>query len=170
MIFFFLLFFGDFKPILDCWAMIMNVLNSISFFTALPSIFGWLQACCKCGRLSSGVLRRTPFSIRSSQGKGSSPNWAKHRKHRRILSSDGRHVVILQGYMCKAPVSFRCINAISKIFTEEMIQGLQRIGWKKVDVSFHSAPWPLFAHNNIHVMVKLSFYLVFFYSSLSNII
>lgn len=83
---------------------------------------------------------------------------------------EGMHVVILQGYMCKAPVSFQCINAISKFLTEEMIQGLQRIGWKKVDVSFHSAPWPFFAHNNIHVMVKLSFYFVFFYSSLSNII
>ncbi|XP_048490300.1 uncharacterized protein LOC104900483 isoform X2 [Beta vulgaris subsp. vulgaris] len=34
---------------------------------------------------------------------------------------------------------------------EEMMQGLQRLGWKKVDVSFHSAVWPFFAHNNIHV-------------------
>ncbi|XP_056685267.1 uncharacterized protein [Spinacia oleracea] len=34
---------------------------------------------------------------------------------------------------------------------EEMIHGLQRLGWKKVDVSFHSAVWPFFAHNNIHV-------------------
>ncbi|KAG9446820.1 hypothetical protein H6P81_012948 [Aristolochia fimbriata] len=37
------------------------------------------------------------------------------------------------------------------IMEEEMIQGLQRVGWKKVDVSFHSALWPFFAHNNIHV-------------------
>ncbi|KAG0499360.1 hypothetical protein HPP92_004051 [Vanilla planifolia] len=37
------------------------------------------------------------------------------------------------------------------IMEEEMINGLQRIGWKKVDVSFHSAFWPFFAHNNIHV-------------------
>ncbi|XP_042504008.1 uncharacterized protein LOC122081100 isoform X2 [Macadamia integrifolia] len=37
------------------------------------------------------------------------------------------------------------------IIEEEMIRGLQRIGWKKVDVSFHSAFWPFFAHNNIHV-------------------
>eukprot|EP01018_Ginkgo_biloba_P000016 Gb_11312 [translate_table: standard] len=34
---------------------------------------------------------------------------------------------------------------------EEMIRGLQRIGWKKVDVSFHSTLWPFLAHNNIHV-------------------
>ncbi|XP_073280578.1 uncharacterized protein, partial [Primulina huaijiensis] len=34
---------------------------------------------------------------------------------------------------------------------EEIIHGLQRIGWWKVDVSFHSAFWPFFAHNNIHV-------------------
>lgn len=38
-----------------------------------------------------------------------------------------------------------------QIMEEEMIHGLQRIGWKKVDVSFHSAFWPFFAHNNIHV-------------------
>ncbi|KAL5989646.1 hypothetical protein ACLOJK_010539 [Asimina triloba] len=34
---------------------------------------------------------------------------------------------------------------------KEMIRGLQRVGWKKVDVSFRSALWPFFAHNNIHV-------------------
>ncbi|XP_058095602.1 uncharacterized protein LOC131241011 isoform X6 [Magnolia sinica] len=37
------------------------------------------------------------------------------------------------------------------IMEEEMIGGLQRLGWKKVDVSFHSSFWPFFAHNNIHV-------------------
>ncbi|KAG4391309.1 hypothetical protein GLYMA_05G158000v4 [Glycine max] len=38
-----------------------------------------------------------------------------------------------------------------EIVEDEMIQGLQQLGWKKVDVSFHSAFWPFFAHNNIHV-------------------
>ncbi|KAJ4823162.1 hypothetical protein Tsubulata_019212 [Turnera subulata] len=38
-----------------------------------------------------------------------------------------------------------------EIMEEEMISGLQQLGWKKVDVSFHSAFWPFFAHNNIHV-------------------
>ncbi|KAF9609196.1 hypothetical protein IFM89_014037 [Coptis chinensis] len=38
-----------------------------------------------------------------------------------------------------------------EIMEEEMIRGLQRVGWKKIDVSFHSAFWPFFAHNNIHV-------------------
>ncbi|XP_047950289.1 uncharacterized protein LOC125195998 isoform X2 [Salvia hispanica] len=38
-----------------------------------------------------------------------------------------------------------------EIMEEEMIHGLQRLGWKKVDVSFHSSFWPFFAHNNIHV-------------------
>ncbi|XP_057544494.1 uncharacterized protein LOC130823762 isoform X1 [Amaranthus tricolor] len=38
-----------------------------------------------------------------------------------------------------------------ELVEEEMIRGLQRLGWKKVDVSFHSALWPFFAHNNIHV-------------------
>lgn len=40
--------------------------------------------------------------------------------------------------------------------TEEMIRGLQQLGWKKVDVSFHSAFWPFFAHNNIHVLHPLN--------------
>ncbi|KAI3456158.1 hypothetical protein Pfo_012821 [Paulownia fortunei] len=38
-----------------------------------------------------------------------------------------------------------------EIMEEEMIHGLQRLGWMKVDVSFHSAFWPFFAHHNIHV-------------------
>ncbi|CAL0308978.1 unnamed protein product [Lupinus luteus] len=38
-----------------------------------------------------------------------------------------------------------------EIVEEEMIRGLQQLGWKKVDVSFHSAFWPFFAHNNINV-------------------
>ncbi|KAK4440044.1 putative lipase ROG1 [Sesamum alatum] len=38
-----------------------------------------------------------------------------------------------------------------EIMEEEMIRGLQRLGWIKVDVSFRSAFWPFFAHYNIHV-------------------
>lgn len=38
-----------------------------------------------------------------------------------------------------------------EIMEEEMIRGLQQLGWKKVDVSFHTSFWPFFAHNNIHV-------------------
>ncbi|KAK2969497.1 hypothetical protein RJ640_017337 [Escallonia rubra] len=38
-----------------------------------------------------------------------------------------------------------------EIMEEEMIHGLQQLGWRKVDVSFHSSFWPFFAHNNIHV-------------------
>ncbi|KAA8515117.1 hypothetical protein F0562_018296 [Nyssa sinensis] len=38
-----------------------------------------------------------------------------------------------------------------EIMEEEMIRGLQHLGWKKVDVSFHLAFWPYFAHNTIHV-------------------
>lgn len=48
------------------------------------------------------------------------------------------------------PSSRRAEDYYDKL-EEEMIQGLQRVGWKKVDVSFHSALWPFFAHNNIHV-------------------
>ncbi|KAK3131645.1 hypothetical protein QOZ80_6AG0509330 [Eleusine coracana subsp. coracana] len=42
-----------------------------------------------------------------------------------------------------------------KIMEEEMIHGLQKIGWKKVDVNFHSSFWPYSAHNNIHVKNRL---------------
>ncbi|PHT50220.1 hypothetical protein CQW23_09967 [Capsicum baccatum] len=38
-----------------------------------------------------------------------------------------------------------------EIMEEEMMRGLQQFSWKKVDASFHSAFWPFFAHNNIHV-------------------
>ncbi|KAF7840316.1 putative lipase spac4a8.10 [Senna tora] len=41
-----------------------------------------------------------------------------------------------------------------EIMEEEMIRGLQTLGWRKVDVSFHAAFWPFFAHNNIHVKNK----------------
>ncbi|KAG6480169.1 hypothetical protein ZIOFF_063647 [Zingiber officinale] len=43
------------------------------------------------------------------------------------------------------------ISNLAKMKPEEMIHGLQRLEWTKVDVSFHSATWPFFAHNNIHV-------------------
>ncbi|XP_042067756.1 uncharacterized protein LOC121811052 isoform X3 [Salvia splendens] len=36
-----------------------------------------------------------------------------------------------------------------EIMEDEMIRGLQRLGWMKVDVSFHSIFWPFFAHFNI---------------------
>ncbi|XP_047964729.1 uncharacterized protein LOC125209164, partial [Salvia hispanica] len=36
-----------------------------------------------------------------------------------------------------------------EIVEDEMIRGLQRLGWMKVDVSFHSIFWPFFAHFNI---------------------
>ncbi|KAL8460661.1 hypothetical protein ACS0TY_032254 [Phlomoides rotata] len=38
-----------------------------------------------------------------------------------------------------------------EIMEEEMIHGLQQLGWTKVDVSFHSAFWPFFAHYCIQV-------------------
>ncbi|KAH7430882.1 hypothetical protein KP509_08G018700 [Ceratopteris richardii] len=41
---------------------------------------------------------------------------------------------------------------------EEMIRGLQQVSWLKVDVSFHAAFWPFFAHNNIHVKSEWLYY------------
>jgi hypothetical protein len=39
--------------------------------------------------------------------------------------------------------------------TEDMIQGLQQASWQKVDLSFHSAIWPVFAHNPVGVSLSL---------------
>ncbi|XAR48802.1 hypothetical protein NMG60_11031749 [Bertholletia excelsa] len=38
-----------------------------------------------------------------------------------------------------------------EIMEEEMVRGLQQLGWKKIDVNFHSAWWPFFAHNHMNV-------------------
>ncbi|WVZ82449.1 hypothetical protein U9M48_029710 [Paspalum notatum var. saurae] len=38
-----------------------------------------------------------------------------------------------------------------QMMEEEMINGLQKVGWRKVDVNFHSSFWPYSAHNSIHV-------------------
>lgn len=50
----------------------------------------------------------------------------------------------------KSPTTHNTVD-YHEIMEEEMIRGLQQLGWKKVDVSFHSSFWPFFAHNNIHV-------------------
>ncbi|XP_054801037.1 putative lipase YDR444W isoform X2 [Prosopis cineraria] len=50
----------------------------------------------------------------------------------------------------KAPNAQNAIEYYEKM-EEEMIHGLQRLGWKKVDVNFHSSIWPFFAHYYIHV-------------------
>lgn len=77
----------------------------------------------------------------------------------------------MEGNSTKRDVSasFKWISMLLYIFysklkshysfrTEEMICGLQQLGWKKVDVSFHSAFWPFFAHNFIHVSSILFLY------------
>ncbi|KAG6557738.1 hypothetical protein Mapa_000504 [Marchantia paleacea] len=50
-----------------------------------------------------------------------------------------------------APTSTKKAAAYHDILEEEMIRGLQQVGWRKVDVSFHAALWPFLAHNYIHV-------------------
>ncbi|XP_023520181.1 putative lipase C4A8.10 [Cucurbita pepo subsp. pepo] len=50
----------------------------------------------------------------------------------------------------KSPTTHNTVD-YHEIMEEEMIRGLQQLGWIKVDVSFHSSFWPFFAHNNIHV-------------------
>ncbi|CAK9221452.1 unnamed protein product [Sphagnum troendelagicum] len=50
-------------------------------------------------------------------------------------------------------ILYPCINYIlfDWMDTEAMIQGLQQASWQKVDLSFHSAIWPFFAHNPVGV-------------------
>ncbi|THU52925.1 hypothetical protein C4D60_Mb10t09030 [Musa balbisiana] len=55
----------------------------------------------------------------------------------------------VDGYMHVVNVEF-CPPVLSE-GPQEMIRSLQRVGWRKVDVSFHAATWPFFAHNNLHV-------------------
>jgi hypothetical protein len=50
--------------------------------------------------------------------------------------------------------------------TEDMIQGLQQASWQKVDLSFHSAIWPFFAHNPVGV--SLSSLSQFLYASFTS--
>ncbi|CAM8991526.1 unnamed protein product [Rhodiola kirilowii] len=70
------------------------------------------------------------------------------------VSSDGPHfppeAARAKEAAQKSPNS-QNTNDYHEIMEEEMIRGLQQLGWRKVDVSFHSAPWPFLAHNNIHV-------------------
>ncbi|CAA6665612.1 unnamed protein product [Spirodela intermedia] len=71
-----------------------------------------------------------------------------------LLSLEGyKHVVGVE-YCPPVPSEnphFTAEAAKAKAAAREMIHGLQGLGWTKVDVSFHAAPWPFFAHNNIHV-------------------
>ncbi|BAF18759.1 Os06g0154400 [Oryza sativa Japonica Group] len=70
------------------------------------------------------------------------------------ISSDGPHFP-LQAARAKEAAQSRPnkenTEEYHEMMEEEMIHGLQRVGWKKVDVNFHTALWPYFAHNNIHV-------------------
>ncbi len=49
-----------------------------------------------------------------------------------------------------------------------MIQGLQQASWQKVDLSFHSAIWPFFAHNPVGV--SLSSLCQFLYARLALVV
>jgi hypothetical protein len=52
------------------------------------------------------------------------------------------------------------------MYTEDMIQGLQQASWQKVDLGFHSAIWPFFAHNPVGV--NLSSLSQFLYASFTS--
>ena len=70
---------------------------------------------------------------------------------------EGTLKVLTAAVSYKTHYSVRPNDIIVYFVAEEMIRGLQQLGWKKVDVSFHSAFWPFFAHNNIHVMVSVHY-------------
>ncbi|XP_044496770.1 uncharacterized protein LOC123219096 isoform X2 [Mangifera indica] len=70
------------------------------------------------------------------------------------VSSDGPHftpeAIKAKEAAQKEPSILNTVDN-HEIVEEEMIRGLQQLGWKKVDVSFHSALLPFFAHNHIQV-------------------
>ncbi|KAL9236834.1 hypothetical protein vseg_011458 [Gypsophila vaccaria] len=70
------------------------------------------------------------------------------------VSSDGPHFdteVVKAKEAAQTEPNDQSTLDYHELVEEEMIRGLQRLGWMKVDVSFHSSFWPFFAHNNIHV-------------------
>ncbi|KQK19574.1 putative lipase YDR444W isoform X2 [Brachypodium distachyon] len=70
------------------------------------------------------------------------------------VSSDGPHFPSRAARAKEAAQSTPNIENTEEyheMMEEEMIHGLQRVGWKKVDVNFHASLWPYSAHNSIHV-------------------
>ncbi|VAI82451.1 unnamed protein product [Triticum turgidum subsp. durum] len=70
------------------------------------------------------------------------------------VSSDGPHFPSRAARAKEAAQStpnMENTNEYHQMMEEEMIRGLQRVGWKKVDVNFHASLWPYSAHNNMHV-------------------
>ncbi|KAM3207551.1 hypothetical protein ACQJBY_062676 [Aegilops geniculata] len=70
------------------------------------------------------------------------------------VSSDGPHFASRAARAKEAAQStpnMENTNEYHQMMEEEMIRGLQRVGWKKVDVNFHASMWPYSAHNNMHV-------------------
>ncbi|XP_037466395.1 uncharacterized protein LOC119338189 isoform X2 [Triticum dicoccoides] len=70
------------------------------------------------------------------------------------VSSDGPHFPSRAARAKEAAQStpnMENTNEYHQMMEEEMIRGLQRAGWKKVDVNFHASLWPYSAHNNMHV-------------------
>ncbi|EMS52616.1 hypothetical protein TRIUR3_12538 [Triticum urartu] len=70
------------------------------------------------------------------------------------VSSDGPHFPLRAARAKEAAQStpnMENTQEYHQMMEEEMIRGLQRVGWKKVDVNFHASMWPYSAHNNMHV-------------------
>uniref|UniRef100_A0A453QQJ0 DUF676 domain-containing protein n=1 Tax=Aegilops tauschii subsp. strangulata TaxID=200361 RepID=A0A453QQJ0_AEGTS len=70
------------------------------------------------------------------------------------VSSDGPHFPSRAARAKEAAQSTPNVENTEEyhqMMEEEMIRGLQRVGWKKVDVNFHASMWPYSAHNNMHV-------------------
>jgi hypothetical protein len=65
-------------------------------------------------------------------------------------------------------ILYPCINYIlfDWMDTEDMILSLQQASWQKVDLTFHSAIWPFFAHSPVGV--SLSSLSQFLYASFTS--
>ncbi|KAF3341514.1 lipase [Carex littledalei] len=127
----------------------LNCLNHLLapvFLSLIPDMVGWR---------TSSIRRETELKPSTQCLDG-----YKHIvgvEHRPAVSSDGpqfpSEAAMAKKAAQEAPTP-QNTDQYHHIMEEEMIRGLQRVSWKKVDVSFHATPWPFFAHNNIHVKTE----------------
>lgn len=111
-----------------------------------------------CPPISSDGPHFPPEAAKAKEAAQNKPSTQSAMEYHEIMEGTSMHQnVVMWGLFNDISfVTVSHINYVFGLFTEEMIHGLQQLGWKKVDVSFHSAFWPFFAHNNIHVRISFN--------------
>lgn len=103
-----------------------------------------------CSPVPSDGPKFSSKAVQAKEAAQNSPNTQSTVEYHEIVEGDHFFPKLLKMYQLSSAIDIPLKPLI--FLTEEMIRGLQLLGWKKVDVSFHSAFWPFFAHNNIHVL------------------